>query len=469
MTAPVQPSGQATPGRRPPARAITVGLAATVLVALAGLVLTALEWSSLATSDAVGDIGAVAGSIAYAALGALIVRRAGNFVGWFMLAEGAANAVMITGSAYAIFGMKAHPGTLPAAAAAGALAEAVFVLVAIDLAALFLVFPTGRLPSPRWRPAALAGLVLTGLSLASFVVSTRRVALPAPGGISLVYPNPLAVRSLRPVTWLGTLSGLALLFPLLLGVALVSLALRYRRGDQRLRQQMKWLGLAIAGVLATQVVGGLAIAFGQANKPLQQVPYAITPFLVLLAIPVAMTIAILRRRLFDIDVIISRALLFTLLSAGVTAMYAAIVLGLGTVVGHRSRSAAHDRRRRRHRAGVPAAAPARQPAGQPAGLRRTGHAVPGAVRLRRRHGRPARPGRRPGPDGVAAGRRGRRQPGRGVDPGRRRAAAQRGLAGGLGAVRRGGAEWRRRTAGLRTRRPGWCRSGTAMTCSARSP
>jgi signal transduction histidine kinase len=178
--------------------------------------------------------------------------------------------------------------------------------------------------------------VLTGLTLASFVVSTRQVALPAPGGISLVYPNPLAIRSLQPVTWLGTQSGLALLFPVLLAGALISLALRYRRGDQRLRQQMKWLGLAIAGVLATQAVGGLAIAFGQANKPLQQVPYAIVPFLVLLAIPAAMAIAILRRRLFDIDVIISRALLVTLLSAGVTAVYAAIVLGIGTLAGHRS-------------------------------------------------------------------------------------------------------------------------------------
>jgi len=306
-----------------------------VLVALAGLVLTGLEWGSLATSDAAGNVGAEAGAIAYAALGALIVRRAGNLVGWFMLGEGAANAVVTTGSAYAIFGVKAHPGTLPAAAVAGALAEAVFVLVAMDLAALFLVFPTGRLPSPRWRPAALAGLVLTGLTLASFVVSTRRVALPAVGGISLVYPNPLAVRYLQPVTWLGTLSGLAAVIPVLLAGALVSLALRYRRGDQRLRQQMKWLGLAIAGVLVSTVIGSLAIVFGQANKPLQQVPYAITPFLVYLAVPVAMAIAILRRRLFDIDVIISRALLVTLLSAGVTAVYAAIVFGIGTFVGHR--------------------------------------------------------------------------------------------------------------------------------------
>jgi hypothetical protein len=182
VTAPVRPSGQDILGRRPSAWAVTAAWAVTVLVALAGLMLTGLEWSSLATSDAVGSVGAGAGVIAYATLGALIVRRAGNLVGWFMLAEGAANAVMASGSAYAIFGVKAHPGTLPAAAAAGTLAEAVFVLVTSGLAAIFLVFPTGRLPSPRWRPAALAGLALTGLSLASFVFSTRTVALPAPGG-----------------------------------------------------------------------------------------------------------------------------------------------------------------------------------------------------------------------------------------------------------------------------------------------
>jgi signal transduction histidine kinase len=317
-----------------PVRGITAALVATVLVALAGLVLTVLEWSSLAPTDAAGNIGAVAGTIAYAALGALIVRRSGgNLVGWLMLAEGTATTVVTTGSAYAIYGAKAHPGALPAAGAVGALSEAVFVLQAMGLAAVFLVFPTGRLPSPRWRPAAVTGLVLTGLSLVSFVVSTRQVALPAVGGISLSYPNPLAVRSLRPVAGLGTLNGLALVFPLVLGGAVVSLVRRYRRGDQRLRQQMKWLALALAGMLLTQLAGALAVAFGQADTLWESVPFALTPFLVFLAIPAAMGIAILRRRLFDIDVIISRALLVTLLSAGVTAVYTAIVLGIGALAG----------------------------------------------------------------------------------------------------------------------------------------
>jgi hypothetical protein len=110
VTAPVRPFGQDILGRRPSARAVTAALVVTVLVALAGLVLTGLEWSSLATSDGIGSVGAVAGSIAYAALGALIVRRAGNLVGWFMLAEGASNAVMTSGHGQGGRGRRAgHP------------------------------------------------------------------------------------------------------------------------------------------------------------------------------------------------------------------------------------------------------------------------------------------------------------------------------------------------------------------------
>jgi signal transduction histidine kinase len=312
---------------------VTAVLVTTVLVALAGIALTGLCWDRLATSDAVANAGDAAGAIAYAALGALIVYRTGNLTGWFMLAGGIGSAVMAAGSGYAIFGLAVQPGAVPAPAVVGALAESAFAVVITNLAAMFVVFPTGRLPSPRWRPVARAGLGLVGLTLAAFVVSTRQVALPAPGGISLTYPNPLAVRSLGPAARLVTLNRVGALFLVLLIPALVSLALRYRRGDQRLRQQMKWLGLAIAGVLACQVVALLAKAAGQQDTVLTAAPDAITPLLVLLGIPVAMAIAILRYRLFDINVVISRALLVTLLSAGVTAVYAAIVLGIGTLVG----------------------------------------------------------------------------------------------------------------------------------------
>jgi signal transduction histidine kinase len=323
-----------------PARGVTATLIATVIVALAGAVLNGLGWNHMATSDAVSNTGDVASAIAYAALGALIIRRAGNLViGWLMLIEGAANAVLETGSAYAVVGLKADPGALPAAGVVGVLAESAFVIVCIDLVALFLTFPTGRLPSPRWRLPSLGGLVLSGLFLVAFLVSPRSVALPAPGGISLVYANPLAIRALRPVAQLGTLNALGVLFVPLLIPAVTSMVLRYRRGGQRLRLQMKWLSLVVVGVLICQAVGGVAIAFGQNGKPLQEVPYDITPYLVLIGIPVTIAIAILRYRLFDIDVIISRALLFTLLSAGVTAVYAAVVLGIGTLAGSGSHPA----------------------------------------------------------------------------------------------------------------------------------
>ena len=317
-------------GRR---RAVTAVLVTTVLVALAGIALTGLCWDRLATSDAVANAGDAAGAIAYAALGALVVHRTNNLTGWFMLAGGIGSAVMAAGSGYAIFGLAVQPSAVPAPAVVGAPAESAFVVVITNLAAMFVVFPTGRLPSPRWRPVARAGLGLAGVALAAFVVGMRQVALPAPGGISLSYPNPLAVRSLGPAARLVTLNRVGALFLVLLVPALVSLAIRYRQGDQRLRQQMKWLGPAIAGVLACQVVALLAKAAGQQDTVLTAAPDAITPLLVLLGIPVAMAIAILRYRLFDIDVIISRALLFTLLSAGVTAVYAVIVLGIGALAG----------------------------------------------------------------------------------------------------------------------------------------
>ncbi len=285
------------------------------------------------------NLGAAVGGIAYATLGALILRRAGNRVGWFMLAEGASLALLAAGSAYGIAGLSGPLPGLPGPKVAGALAECDFVLSFAALAAIFLLFPTGELPSPRWRPAVVAGLALTGVTLAAFVIHPRQVALPAPGGSSLKFANPLAVRLpawLSEWARLGTVNGLGVVAAVLLVPTVFALVIRYHAGQQRLRQQMKWLALTIGVVLACQLAAGLAIAAGQPDGAVVGVAYDIVPLFVLLVIPVVTAVAILRYRLFDIDLIISRALRYTLLSAGVTAVYAGIVLGLGALIGHRS-------------------------------------------------------------------------------------------------------------------------------------
>jgi signal transduction histidine kinase len=328
-------NGQAGPAGL---RVATGLLVTTVLAAVAGAALTVVAWGDLTARDAASNLGACVAAIAYATLGALIVRRAGNRVGWLMLGEGAGLMFLALGSAYAVTGIITHPGMLPAPRVVGALAECDFIPVFAVLPALLLFFPSGGLPSRRWRPAAATGLLVTCLTLAGFMVSSRLVALPAPGGVSLMFRNPLAVRLLGPVlsaSPIGTLNGLSPLVVALLGGALVALVARYRAGDRKLRQQMKWLALAAVAMLAAQVVGLLAIVAGRNGKAVESAAYTVVPIIVLFGIPAVMTIAILKYRLFDIDVIISRAVVYGLLSAAFTAVYAGIVLGIGTFAGHR--------------------------------------------------------------------------------------------------------------------------------------
>src|SRR6201987_1592657 len=163
-----------------------------------------------------------------------------------MLSAGAAQAFLTIASIYAVIGLATFPGSLPAARQVGTLAECSFPAVVFTVAFMFLLFPTGTLPSRRWRPVAAAGLVLAVLTTAGLVVHPRLVALIAPGGASLSYPNPLAAGDPGPVlrtVLVGTLNGLSAVFLPFLVATFVSLAVRYRAGGRLLRQQGKWLAL----------------------------------------------------------------------------------------------------------------------------------------------------------------------------------------------------------------------------------
>ena len=122
-----------------------------------GAALAIVARGDLKASDLLSNLGPAVAVVAYATLGTLIVRRAGNLIGWLMLSESAGLAFVTLASDVRGARGRHVPGALPAAKQAGALAEVSFTGVFL-LAFMFLLFPTGKLPSRRWRPLAAAGL-----------------------------------------------------------------------------------------------------------------------------------------------------------------------------------------------------------------------------------------------------------------------------------------------------------------------
>jgi signal transduction histidine kinase len=318
-------------------RATAVAWLSITVLSLAAAVLTVLAWGDLKTQDAVSNLSAVPSAVLYATLGVLIVRRAGNIIGWILIGIGAGLAIMSLASAYAVLGIT-RPGTLPAPELVGLLAEWTFIPVLTGIGFLLLLFPSGSLPSPGWRPFAGLGLLAIALTMVGFVVHPRMVALPAPGDTSLMFENPLGIRSLGPVlstVLIGTVDGLAVLGTVILAAAFVSLAVRYRSAGRDVRQQIKWIALAAAVLAVCQLVALLAVAAtGDASNPVTVTAYVVVPVMALFGIPAIITLAILKYGLYQIDVIINRAVQYGLLSATLTGVYAGIVVGIGTLAGY---------------------------------------------------------------------------------------------------------------------------------------
>jgi signal transduction histidine kinase len=300
-------------------------------------VLTVLVRGNIARGDLIGNLAESLAGVYYAALGVLIVRRAANRIGWLMLGFGALIALDTVAGGYGVAGIR-HPGTLPAAALVGLFAEWLFVPIFITLIGTFLLFPDGRLPSSRWRPAAGVVAVVAVLEMTGFAIVPRLVRIPAPGG-SVLFPNPLGVASLGPV-WsgllLGTLTALGLASLPLLAIVVAALVTRFRRGSPDVRQQVKWLAFALAVMLVAQLVGPIrdTATGGPASGPLVIASDTVSAAVPLAVVPAVVTLAILKYRLYQIDVIINKAVKYGLLLAALTAVYAAIVVGIGTLAGY---------------------------------------------------------------------------------------------------------------------------------------
>jgi signal transduction histidine kinase len=249
---------------------------------------------------------------AFMVVGALIVaHRPGNAIGWIFSAIALLAVTGALAQEYADYGYMTRSGALPGAILAAWLASWMWYPT-IALAVVFtpLLFPTGRL-SPRWRPTAwLAAATTASISLlAAFQPS---LALAHDRAI----PNPIAVAGLEnpeQSTVGAILSGLGLT---LMIAAAVSLLIRFRRSRDDERQQLKWF--AYAGALVPLVA---------LSDLLPTVVGNVVAAALFALLPVAAGIAILRYRLYDIDRLISRTVVYGLLTVGGIAVYVGVVKG----------------------------------------------------------------------------------------------------------------------------------------------
>jgi signal transduction histidine kinase len=282
-------------------------VAAAVLSAVVG-------WSFTDALEAFVVTNSVMGA-AFAVCGAIIAwHRPRNPIGWLLVADGLGHATTAFGAPLA--------QTLTDADAPIALVRATLTLAAwawpwsigLFLPLALTLFPNGRLPSRRWRPAVVGVTATAPL----FAVAAGAAPTPLSEGFPPGYVTIASYDALAPLWTFSELRNL-----LAFGLAIASLLVRYRRGGESLRRQLLWLVLATITVIALIIPWAFVAG---------------TPIVVLFAIPLiplAITVAILRHRLLDIRLVLSRFVSWALLSGLVIGGYAVVVAALDNVVSAR--------------------------------------------------------------------------------------------------------------------------------------
>jgi hypothetical protein len=261
--------------------------------------------------------------LAFATVGAVILaRRPGNRIGWLCWGIGFGITVGFWGSKQ-VWTVLADQDRSSAWALLPQLGIMAWLGTLLGLLPfLVLLFPTGRLLSPRWRPVAWT----LGLVLGLYV--TARLLAPGPIGLGLsVNPdNPLGVESAGGLVQLvQRLAGVVV--PVLVLAVLASVVVRFRRSRGEERQQLKWFTFVVAAELVLLPgLGEVATRVAPEVGTLVVFPVSIS------LIPIAIGVAVLRYRLYDIDRVIRRTLIYGLLTILLGAVYLAGVFGLGQLL-----------------------------------------------------------------------------------------------------------------------------------------
>ena len=246
----------------------------------------------------------------------LLVKRPDHPMGPLLCLIGLATAITNVTFAYERYALVHSPGSLPFATAMLWVITWVWVpAFSLDLV-LLLVFPDGRLLSRRWRPALWAALAFVPLAAAGNAFMPQNM-----GGYFRNLPNPYAVASAEPVLVAVQLLALACGLGALVA-AVAGMVLRWKRADHVGRQQLKWFFAALPVTAAAWIVD--VVALGPDSQAATQAALVLGSLAGVL-LPVAIGVAVLRYRLYEIDILLNRAVLYGSLSAVVAAVYLSVV------------------------------------------------------------------------------------------------------------------------------------------------
>lgn len=275
---------------------------------------------------------------AWLATGALIVsRQPRNWAGWLICFVGLSVSYSLFIQPYAVYGLRASPGSLPFMAAAAWTNEYAYLAVAF-IPLLFLLFPDGRVPDRRWR-WAVAGL-LGGMGLAFFAFFVRADTFNSLRSFRIEYENPVGLETLGQTP--GTVIFIGTAVAMVSAVACVfGLRARFRRSSGEERQQMRWLmfvGTFAAVLFAATFTLSLAAAVlgiegGEGSAPIFPILLGLTAATIAFGVPAAFLVAIFRYHLWDLDVVIRKTVVYATLAAFVTVVYVMTVVGLSQLVG----------------------------------------------------------------------------------------------------------------------------------------
>jgi signal transduction histidine kinase len=266
--------------------------------------------------------------LGYSTVGAIVAsRNPRNPIGWLMLGVGGVFVIGGFFDAYAIYAYLTHPGELPARLLAVWLINWIYAAMMTFLPLLGLLFPTGRVPSPRWRFLVPVTIAFGVLAAATSMVSPSLIAdAPVP------VRNPTGIEGF-PVDAVGVSAWIGLV--LALAAAVAAIVVRYRRSAGEERQQIRWLAyvvvtavvVALASLVLTITVGE---SFGStlAGQALAFAGFA----LVGIGVPVAMGVAILKYRLYELDIVVKKTVVFGIVAVFITLVYLALVLAVPTLL-----------------------------------------------------------------------------------------------------------------------------------------